>query len=306
MDKEIFKVLGIQKTTNDSNSKIYTYPDWIDGYLEKRKQDGDLITGVTTGYHKLDEMTSGLQPSDLIILAARPGIGKTALALSIAMRAAILEGVPTVFFSLEMSKEQLLKRMLCAWGHVNLNRFQKRLLSDEERDKLYHAAHIIYQAPIYIDDTSNLSSKDLLNYCRRLKSVKNLGLVMVDYLQLLQVSGSIESQELKAADISRSLKGLAEELKLPVVALSQLNRKVEERNNPRPVISDLPASGGIEREADVISFIYRDFFYNNDKIKSKKENAEIIIAKNRNGSVGNVELTYLESYASFENPGFTS
>ncbi len=306
MDKEIFNLLGIQKTTNDSNSKTYTYPDWIDGYLEKRKQGRDLITGVTTGYHKLDEMTAGLQPSDLIILAARPSMGKTALALSIAMRAAILEEVPTVLFSLEMSKEQLLKRMLCTWGHVNLNRFQKKLLSHEERDKLYHAAHIIYQAPIYIDDTGNLSSKNLIDCCRRLKSEKNLGLVMVDYLQLLQVSGSIESQELKVAEISCGLKGLAEELKLPVVVLSQLNRKVEERNNPRPVISDLPASGAIERQADVISFIYRDCFYNNDKIKYKKENAQIIIAKNRNGSVGNVELTYLESYASFENPGLAS
>jgi replicative DNA helicase len=208
-------------------------------HLEKRVERQELVTGVPTGYHKLDEMTAGLQPSDLIIIAARPSMGKTAFALNIAMRAAILKEVPTAIFSLEMSKEQLMMRMLCSWGKVDLARFRRGFLNDEDWTRLYHAADALSQASIFIDDTPALGTLDLRARCRRLKSEKNLGLVVVDYLQLMRASRRIDSREQEISEISRTLKGLAKELDLPMVALAQLNRKVEERSNRRPMLSDL-------------------------------------------------------------------
>lgn len=192
-------------------------------------------------------------------------------------------------------------RMLCAWGKVDLARFRRGFLNDEDWTRLYHAADALSQASIFIDDTPALGTLDLRARCRRLKSEKNLGLVVVDYLQLMRASRRIDSREQEISEISRTLKGLAKELDLPMIALAQLNRKVEERSNRRPMLSDLRESGAIEQDADVIAFIYRDEVYNKQEGNPKKGIAEIIIGKQRNGPVGEVELAYLDSYTAFEN-----
>ncbi|SDB59054.1 primary replicative DNA helicase [Desulfonatronum thiosulfatophilum] len=288
------KIKSVFSTTKELVSQVFEN-------LEKRVERQELVTGVPTGYHKLDEMTAGLQPSDLIIIAARPSMGKTAFALNIAMRAAVLHDVPTAIFSLEMSKEQLMMRMLCSWGKVDLARFRRGFLNDEDWARLYHAADSLSQAPMFIDDTPALSTLDLRTRCRRLKSEKKLGLVMVDYLQLMRASRRIDSREQEISEISRTLKGLAKELDLPMVALAQLNRKLEDRSNRRPMLSDLRESGAIEQDADVIAFIYRDEVYNKQEGNPKKGIAEIIIGKQRNGPTGEVELAFLDTYTAFEN-----
>lgn len=270
-------------------------------HLEKRVGRQELVTGVPTGYHKFDELTAGLQSSDLIIIAGRPSMGKTAFALNIAMRAAILHDVPTAIFSLEMSKEQLMMRMLCAWGKVDLARFRRGFLNDEDWVRLHHAADALSQAQIYIDDSPALGTLDLRARCRRLKSEKKLGLVVVDYLQLMRASRRIDSREQEISDISRNLKALAKEIDVPMLALSQLNRKVEERSNRRPILSDLRESGAIEQDADVIVFLYRDEVYNKQEGNPKRGIAEIIIGKQRNGPIGELELAYLSPYTAFEN-----
>ncbi len=268
--------------------------------LTKRAESRDLITGVTTGYHRLDEMTSGLQPSDLIILAARPAMGKTAFALNIAMRAALKGGVPVAVFSLEMSMVQLITRMLCAWGKVNVSHLRGARLNDEDWLGLHAAADHFYKAPIYIDDTPALSPIELRARTRRLKAQKGIGLVVVDYLQLMRASRRTDSREQEISDISRNLKAMAKELNVPVIALSQLNRKVEERGDKRPLLSDLRESGAIEQDADIIMFIYREAAYRKAEERPPRDEAEIIIAKHRNGPVGTVRLTYVSSYTAFE------
>lgn len=270
-------------------------------HLESRVGRQELVTGVPTGYHKFDEMTAGLQSSDLIIIAGRPSMGKTAFALNMAMRSAILHEVPTAVFSLEMSKEQLMMRMLCAWGKVDLGRFRRGYLNDEDWVRLHHAADALSRAQIYIDDTPALGILDLRARCRRLKSEKKLGLVVVDYLQLMRASRHIESREQEISDISRNLKALAKEIDVPMVALAQLNRKVEERSNRRPILSDLRESGAIEQDADVIVFLYRDEVYNKKKDNPKRGLAEVIIGKQRNGPVGELELAFISPYTAFEN-----
>jgi replicative DNA helicase len=288
------KIKSVFSTTKELVNQVFEH-------LEKRVERQELITGVPTGFHKLDEMTAGLQPSDLIIIAARPSMGKTAFALNIAMRAAVLHNVPTAIFSLEMSKEQLMMRMMCAWGKVDLAKFRRGFLSEEDWTRLYHAADALSQASMFIDDTPALGTLDLRARCRRLKAEKKLGLVVVDYLQLMRASRRIDSREQEISDISRNLKGLAKELDLPMMALAQLNRKVEDRSNRRPMLSDLRESGAIEQDADVIAFIYRDEVYNKQKDNPKKGIAEIIVGKQRNGPVGEVELAYLDTFTAFEN-----
>lgn len=270
-------------------------------HLESRVGRQELVTGVPTGYHKFDELTAGLQSSDLIIIAGRPSMGKTAFALNVAMRSAILHEVPTAIFSLEMSKEQLMMRMLCAWGKVDLGRFRRGYLNDEDWVRLHHAADALSRAQIYIDDTPALGTLDLRARCRRLKSEKKLGLVVVDYLQLMRASRRIESREQEISDISRNLKALAKEIDVPMVALAQLNRKVEERSNRRPMLSDLRESGAIEQDADVIVFLYRDEVYNKKEDNPKRGLAEVIIGKQRNGPVGELELAFISPYTAFEN-----
>ena len=271
--------------------------------LSRMASTQDLITGVTTGYARLDKLTSGLQKSDLIIVAARPSMGKTAFAMCMALHAAIRQNVPVAVFSLEMSKEQLVQRMLAVQGKVDVSKMRRpALLTDAEWAHLSQAADTISAAPIYIDDTPALSTLELRSRARRLKTEKGLGLVVVDYLQLMRAGRRVDSRELEISEISRSLKGLAKEMDVPVVALSQLNRKVEERGDKRPMLSDLRESGAIEQDADVIMFVYRDDVYRYTKPAERPPRgvAEIIIGKQRNGPVGVAELMYVSPYTAFE------
>ncbi len=268
--------------------------------LRARAGRHEVITGVPTGYTRLDSMTSGLQPSDLIILAARPSMGKTAFALNIAMRAAIRSSVPVVIYSLEMSMQQLIMRMLCAWGKVDLRRMRSSYLNDEDWKGLHDAGEVFRDAPIYIDDTPSLSPLEVRARTRRLKIERGVGLVVIDYLQLMRSSRRTDSRELEISDISRNLKAMAKELNVPVIALSQLNRKVEERADKRPMLSDLRESGAIEQDADVIMFIYREAAYLKHTERPPVDRAEIIIGKQRNGPVGVVELSYAPAYTAFE------
>ncbi len=261
----------------------------------------ELITGVPTGFAGLDTMTAGFQPSDLIIIAGRPSMGKTALALNMAQHAAINHGIPVAIFSLEMSKDQLALRMLCSEARVNAQKVRTGFLSDSEWTRLISAADLLSQAKIFIDDTPAISVLEMRAKARRLKSEHGLGLVLVDYLQLMRGRGQSERREQEISEISRSLKAMAKELDVPVVALSQLNRKVEDRPNKRPQMADLRESGAIEQDADVIAFIYRDEVYNRSEDNPNKGIAEIIVGKQRNGPTGVVKLAFLAKYSSFAN-----
>ncbi len=258
-----------------------------------------LVTGVPTGYHMLDEKTSGLQPSDLIVIAGRPSMGKTALALNIAQNASNQTGIPVGIFSLEMSKEQLSLRMLSSEARIDSSRMRGGFLSESDLARINRAAGTLYDLPIYIDDSPAISALEIRAKARRMKMEKGLGLVIVDYLQLMRGRASAERRDLEISEISRSLKALAKEINIPVVALSQLNRKVEERSNKRPVLSDLRESGAIEQDADVIVFIYRDEVYNKKEGEADKT-AEIDVAKQRNGPTGTVKLTFLDYCTRFE------
>jgi replicative DNA helicase len=268
--------------------------------LEERQGNHALVTGVPTGFSRLDQLTAGFQNSDLIILAARPAMGKTAFALNLARNAAIEGNVPVAIFSLEMSKEQLSMRMLCAEARVDSSRIRSGFLSRDDWNKLTNAAGILSDAPIYIDDSPDISATSIRTKSRRLKMDKNLGLVIIDYLQLMRSSTHFERRDLEISEISRSLKILAKELNIPVIALSQLNRKLEERSDKRPQLSDLRESGALEQDADVVSFIYRDEVYNKDENNPNRGTAEIILAKQRNGPTGTALLTFLNSYTRFE------
>ncbi len=281
------------QTPNDLLAKLFDD-------LAKRAHKGDMVTGVSTGYADLDRSTAGLQPSDLVIVAARPSMGKTAFALNMCMRSALQRGTPVAVFSLEMSTEQLVMRMLCSLARVDLSKLRKAELDDDDWQRLSLASDSLSATPIYIDDTAALTTLELRARTRRLKAEKQIGLIMIDYLQLMRSSRRVDSRELEISDISRSLKALAKELKIPVIALAQLNRKVEERSNKRPMLSDLRESGAIEQDADVIMFIYRDDVYNKSEDNPRKGVAEIIIGKQRNGPTGVVELAYMSPYTSFE------
>ncbi|WP_279042263.1 replicative DNA helicase [Bilophila wadsworthia] len=256
------------------------------------------ITGLATGYPELDAITRGLQPSDLIIIAARPAMGKTALALNLAMRAAISEGAPVGIFSLEMSEHQLVQRMISLWGKIPQEQLSTGRLSKAEGARFFETADLLRTAPLFINETPAISTLELRSQARRLKAEHGLGLIVVDYLQLMRSSRRTDSRELEISDISRSLKAIAKELDVPVVALSQLNRKVEERKDNRPMLSDLRESGSIEQDADIVIFLYRDEVYKPDT--PKKGIAELIIGKHRNGRVGTVELAFLPQYTAFE------
>ncbi len=266
--------------------------------IERFQEYREMVTGVSSGYKDLDKLTAGFQPSDLIIIAARPSMGKTALALCIARNAAVLAGVPVGVFSLEMSKEQLAMRLLCAEARVDSHKIRTGLLSQQECVKMLNAAGKFVDAPMYIDDTPAISALELRAKARRMMADRGLGLVVVDYLQLMRGREGAERRDQEISDISRSLKSLAKELNVPVIALSQLNRKVEERHDKRPLLSDLRESGAIEQDADVIAFIYRDEVYNRDS--PDKGTAEIHLSKHRNGPTGNIKLTFIDSYTRFE------
>jgi replicative DNA helicase len=269
--------------------------------LVERQGNKSLLTGVPTGFSKLDNMTSGLQGSDLIILAARPSMGKTAFALNIARNAALEGDVPVAIFSLEMSKEQLSMRLLCAEARVDSQRVRNGFFSDHDWNRLTDAAESLAEAPIYIDDSPDVTAMEIRAKARRLMLEKGLGMVIVDYLQLMRASTSSERRDLEISEISRSLKALAKELNVPVIALSQLNRKLEERADKRPQLSDLRESGALEQDADVVAFIYRDEVYNKDENNPNRGKAEIILGKQRNGPIGTAHLAFLNVYTRFEN-----
>lgn len=276
--------------------------------IEKLYESREIVTGVPSGFTEIDKLTSGFQPSDLIIVAGRPSMGKTAFCLNIAQYVAIEKNIPVALFSLEMSKEQLALRMLCSVARVDAHRVRGGFLGETDWPKLTRAAGVLSDAPVFIDDSPALSVLEMRAKARRIMAEHKLGLVMVDYLQLMRGRGLssrgrpvIESREQEISDISRSLKALAKELHIPVIALSQLNRRVEERQNKRPQLADLRESGAIEQDADLIAFIYRDEVYNRSDDNQHKGIAEVIIGKQRNGPVGEVKLAFLDSYASFEN-----
>ena len=267
--------------------------------LEKLYEKRELITGVASGFEDLDRLTSGFQNSDLIIIAGRPSMGKTSFALDIAQHAAVEKNTPVAFFSLEMSKEQIALRLLCSEARIDAHKLRGGFLSESDWPKLTLAAGSLSEAPVFVDDTAGLNVLEMRAKARRLKKDQGLGMIIVDYLQLMRDSSRSESREQEISSISRSLKGLAKELNIPVIALSQLNRKVEDRTDKRPQLSDLRESGAIEQDADVILFVYRDEVYHKDD-PEKKGKAEIIVGKQRNGPIGNVSLVFIDKYSSFQ------
>jgi len=262
-------------------------------------QQDSAITGVSTGFADLDNMTAGLQPSDLIIVAGRPSMGKTTLAVNFAENAAIKDQVPVAIFSMEMPGEHLALRMMSSLGHIDQHKIRTGKLDDDDWPRLTSAVSLLDGAPIFIDDTPALTPMELRARARRLKREHNLGLIVIDYLQLMQGSSNRENRATEISEISRNLKALAKELSVPVIALSQLNRSLEQRTDRRPVMSDLRESGAIEQDADVIMFIYRDEVYNEDS--PQKGLAEIIIGKQRNGPIGKCTLTFRGQFTRFEN-----
>ncbi len=291
-------------TEKKARQAFYPLSKLIDGnidFLEEKQKNKSLVTGVPTGFTQMDNLTSGLQNSDLIILAGRPSMGKTALALNIARNAAVDGGVPVAIFSLEMSKEQLSLRMLCAEASIDSSRLRSGFFSMEDWERVTDAAGVLSAAPIFIDDSASLSAMDVRAKARRLKMDKNVGLIIIDYLQLMQGRASAERRDLEISEISRGLKALAKEISLPVIALSQLNRMLEQRTDKRPRLSDLRESGALEQDADVVAFIYRDEVYNKEETNPRKGIAEVILAKQRNGPTGDVLLTFLAAYTRFEN-----
>lgn len=266
--------------------------------------NGESITGLATGLSDLDEMTSGLQPSDLIIVAGRPSMGKTTLVMNMAEHAAIKANKPVLVFSMEMPSDSLAMRMMSSLGRIDQHRIRTGKLDDEDWPRVTSAVHMLSEAPLFIDDTPALSPAEMRARCRRLaKEHGKLGLIVVDYLQLMQVPGfKGDNRTAEISEISRSLKSLAKELEVPVIALSQLNRSLEQRHDKRPVMSDLRESGAIEQDADLICFIYRDEVYNEDS--PDKGTAEIIVAKQRNGPIGKVRVAFLGKYTRFEDLAF--
>ena len=268
--------------------------------LQKRYESGGSVTGMPTGYTEFDEMTAGLQPTDLLILAARPAMGKTTLALNMAEYAAMKTKKAVAVFSMEMSASQLALRLISSCGRVNATRLRTGQLEDEDWSRVTSAIRLLREAKIFIDDTPALSPDVLRAKSRRLKREHDLGLIVIDYLQLMQVPGNSENRATEISEISRSLKGLAKELNVPVIALSQLNRSLETRTDKRPVMADLRESGAIEQDADVIVFIYRDDYYNKENSPDKGL-AEVIIGKQRNGPTGSIKLKFFGEYTRFDN-----
>jgi replicative DNA helicase len=274
--------------------------------IEDTRESGVSSQGLTTGFSDLDAITAGLHPSDLIILAARPSMGKTAMALNIARNVAMLEKQPVAIFSIEMAKEQLAMRLLCSEARVRGDNVRHAMISDEDMTRLAHAVERLWDCPIYIDDSAAMNVLEMRGKCRRLKAEHGLGLIVVDYLQLMHSPGKIENRTQEISQIARGLKGLAREMKVPLIALSQLSRSVESRSPRRPQLSDLRESGAIEQDADLCAFLYRPNYYGEEELKRigwdpvKDQNVtEVIIAKQRNGPVGSVKLVWMAEHGLF-------
>lgn len=295
-EKGLFNIIQNRRTEEFSSIKdvlIHTF-EKIENIYHTKGQ----ITGVPSGFIDLDRKTTGFQPSDFILVAARPSMGKTAFSLNICQHAAVHAKVPVAIFSLEMSKDQLVNRMLSAEAMVDSQKLRTGGLEEEDWAKIARAMGPLSEAPIYIDDTPGITVGELRAKCRKLKLEKGLGLIMIDYLQLMSGNGK-ESRQQEISEISRSLKAVARELSCPVIALSQLSRAVEQRADHRPMLSDLRESGAIEQDADVVMFLYRDEYYHPDT--EKKNQGEVIIAKQRNGPIGTVDLVWLGQFTRFAN-----
>ena len=297
-EKGIFDVM--QNRNTDSFASIMDVAYNTFSNIEKIYNSNEKITGISTGFTDFDAKTAGLQKSDLILIAARPSMGKTAFVLNVAQYAAVRDRVPVAIFSLEMSKEQLVNRMLCAEALVDAQKVRTGELNSDDWSKLVESMGVLSEAPIYIDDTPGITAMEIRAKCRRLKIEKGLGLVVIDYLQLMSGSGRSDSRQQEISEISRSLKAIAREIEAPVIALSQLSRACEARSDHRPMLSDLRESGAIEQDADLVAFLYRDEYYFPEKTE-KKNQAELIIAKQRNGPTGTVNLTWLGQYTKFAN-----
>ena len=297
-EKKIFDVMQSKSQKSYSSMKDILVDTFIE--LEELYNRKQHITGVPTGFADLDYKTAGLHGSELILVAARPAMGKSAFALNIASNAAVRAKTPVAIFSLEMSKEQMANRILCSEALVDSNKVRTGKVEDDDWSKLAYASGILSEAQIFIDDTPGISINEIRTKCRKLKLEKDIGLVVIDYLQLVQASNRrAGSREQEIAEISRSLKILAKEINVPVIALSQLSRAPEQRPDHRPMLSDLRESGSIEQDADIVMFLYRDDYYNQDS--EKKNVAEVILAKHRAGSTGTVELAWLGSFTKFAN-----
>ncbi|MDO5336692.1 MAG: replicative DNA helicase [Eubacteriales bacterium] len=296
-EKKIFHIL--QRRTGGEFIPIQQVVLNAVNKIEMASKIKGSVTGIPTGFVDLDYKTSGMQPSDLILIAARPSMGKTAFVLNIAQYMAFKKHVTAAIFSLEMSKEQLVNRLLAMESRVDSQNLRTGNLRDEDWTKLVEGADVIGRSNLIIDDTPGISITELRSKCRKYKLEHDLGIVMIDYLQLMTGSGKTDSRQQEISDISRSLKALARELNVPVIALSQLSRAVEQRPDHRPMLSDLRESGAIEQDADVVMFLYRDDYYHKDT--EKKDIAEVIIAKQRNGPIGTVELVWLPRYTQFVN-----
>ena len=269
--------------------------------IEKASRNNGVVTGIPTGFIDLDYRTAGMQPSDLVLIAARPSMGKTAFVLNIAQHVAFKQNQTVAIFSLEMSKEQLVNRMLSMEARVDAQAIRNGGLQDGDWEKLIESASDIGSSGLIIDDTPGITIGELRSKCRKYKMEHDLKLVIIDYLQLMSGNGKTDSRQQEISEISRSLKGLARELSVPVIALSQVNRACETRPDHRPIMSDLRESGSIEQDADVIMFLYRDEYYNKDS-EDNKGKAELIIAKQRNGPIGTVDLRWLPNTTRFVNP----
>jgi replicative DNA helicase len=296
-EKNIFQVL--QRKTSDDFVPIKEVVLNALDKIEAASRSKGSVTGLATGFIDLDYRTAGFQPSDLILIAARPSMGKTAFVLNIAEYMAFHSNLTVAIFSLEMSKEQLVNRMFALESRVDAQVLRTGNLTDNDWASLIEAAGVIGKSNLIIDDTPGISVTELRSKCRKYKLEHNLGIIMIDYLQLMQGSKRAESRQQEISDISRSLKEIARELQVPVVALSQLSRAVEQRPDHRPMLSDLRESGAIEQDADVVMFLYRDDYYNHDT--EKKDVAEVIIAKQRNGPIGTIELAWLPRFTKFAN-----
>lgn len=293
MDEAERKILDVTRSRRSSDFK--SSKDVVEAVLENIKiksESGTGITGMKTGYADLDHVTSGFQRGDLIILAARPSVGKTAFALNLGTNMALYNDLPTAIFSLEMPAEQLMQRVLTFKSEVKGNKLRDGTIkSNEDWNKLYEAANTIKEAAIYIDDSPSLKMSEVFSKCRKLKAEHDLGVIIVDYLQLMESGSNAENRQQAVSEISRAFKGLARELDVPVIALSQLSRSVETRQDKRPMLSDLRESGAIEQDADIVMFLYREDYHNMEE-EADRQDTDVIIAKHRNGSLANVTLVF--------------
>ena len=296
-EKRVFQL--VQKRTTDDFVPVRQIVMNAMDKIETAAKNKGSVTGIPTGFFDLDYRTAGMQPSDLILVAARPSMGKTAFELNLAQYMAFKKNLTVALFSLEMSKEQLVNRMFSLESNVDAQKLRTGQLNDEEWERLIESAGTIGKSKLIIDDTPGISIAELRSKCRKYKLEHDLSIIMIDYLQLMSGSGRTESRQQEISDISRSLKALARELSVPVVALSQLSRAVEQRPDHRPMLSDLRESGAIEQDADVVMFLYRDDYYNHDS--PDKGVSEVIIAKQRNGPIGTVKLAWLPQYTKFAN-----